>query len=265
MKHVAKICLFILCLSLALNSSANQVLKLVTTTSTENSGLTDYLIAEFNTQTSIEVHTIAVGTGKALAIARNGDADVILVHSKPDEQAFVEQGYGLERFDVMYNDFIIVGPSAFSESTSVQDVLSQIESAKSLFLSRGDDSGTHKKEQTLWEQVGIEPQGKWYRESGQGMGKTLQIASELQAYALTDRGTWLAQNANQQLDLQIVFEGDENLFNPYGLIAINPDKYSHVNIEAANLFIDWLLSSSGQNLIAEFTIEGEQLFFPNSN
>ncbi len=265
MKRLAKFFLFFVAFWLALNVFAKDVLRLVTTTSTENSGLTDFLVKEFDAETGIEVHTVAVGTGKALAIARNGDADVILVHSKPDEQKFVEQGYGLQRFDVMHNDFIIVGPTAFSETWSIQDVLIQIKTTESLFLSRGDDSGTHKKERALWQQVGIDPKGSWYRESGQGMGKTLQIASELQAYALTDRGTWLAQNANQKLDLQIIYQGDESLFNPYGIIAVNPKKFPHVNIDAANQLIDWLLSATGQSLISEFTVAGQQLFFPNAN
>ena len=247
---------------LSMNVHANEVLRLVTTTSTDNSGLTDYLIKQFKTETGINVHTVAVGTGKALTIAKNGDADAILVHSRVDELEFVQQGYGLQRFDVMYNDFIIVGPSAFNGISSVRDVLVQIKSTESLFLSRGDDSGTHKKEQALWRQAGINPQGLWYRESGQGMGKTLQIASELDAYALTDRGTWLAQNANQSSNLQVVYEGDEQLFNPYGIIAVNPEKFSHVNIGAAQVFINWLLSEQGQKLIAEFKINGQQLFFP---
>ena len=259
MKRVVQIILTFFILSM--NVHASDVLRLVTTTSTDNSGLTDYLIERFKTETGINVHTVAVGTGKALAIAKNGDADAILVHSKADELEFVEQGYGLQRFDVMYNDFIIVGPTAFSKTSSVQDVLAQIKSTESLFLSRGDDSGTHKKEQALWRQAGINPQGRWYRESGQGMGKTLQIASELDAYALTDRGTWLAQNANQSSNLQVVYEGDEQLFNPYGIIAVNPEKFSHVNIDAAQIFINWLLSEQGQKLITEFKINGQQLFF----
>ncbi len=260
MKHVIQIILTFFLLSIHVH--ANDVLRLVTTTSTDNSGLTDYLIEQFKTETGINVHTVAVGTGKALAIAKNGDADAILVHSKTDELKFVEQGYGVQRFDVMYNDFIIVGPSALSEISSVQDVLSQIKTTGSLFLSRGDDSGTHKKEKALWFKAGITPQGSWYRESGQGMGKTLQIASELDAYALTDRGTWLAQNANQSSNLKIVYEGDEQLFNPYGIIAVNPEKFSHVNIGGAQAFINWLLSEHGQKLIAEFKINGQQLFFP---
>ncbi len=255
----------VLILLLSCNAHANNVLRLVTTTSTDNSGLTDYLIEEFKAQTGIEVHTVAVGTGKALAIARNGDADVILVHSKADEVNFVEQGYGVKRIEVMYNDFIIVGPTAFSEARTIQNVFAQIKATESLFLSRGDDSGTHKKEKALWKAVDIDPQGSWYRESGQGMGKTLQIASELDAYVLTDRGTWLAQNANQSSRLTIVFEDDELLFNPYGIIAVNPQRYAHVNIEAAQQFINWLTSAQGQQLIAEFKINGQQLFFPSAS
>ena len=265
MKRLAKYLIIFINVLLSANSYAKDVLKLVTTTSTQNSGLTEFLVKDFTAETGIEVHTVAVGTGKALTIARNGDADVILVHSQPDEEKFVEEGFGLERFDIMYNDFIVVGPTTFNETSSVEDVLLQIESSESLFLSRGDDSGTHKKELALWQAANIAPNGQWHRESGQGMGKTLQIASELQAYALTDRGTWLAQNANQKLDLQIVFQGDENLFNPYGAVAVNPEKHAHVNINAANEFINWLMSETGQRLISEFTIDDQQLFFPSAN
>ncbi len=244
---------------------AGDNLRLVTTTSTDNSGLTDYLINEFTRDTGVNVHLVAVGTGKALAIARNGDADVILVHSRPDELEFVEQGFGVERVSVMYNDFIVVGPGAIGEDASITDVLKSIEARKHLFISRGDDSGTHKKELQLWQAAGVTTKGNWYRESGQGMGKTLQIASELDAYTLTDRGTWLAQNANQPLRLQIVFEGDENLFNPYSVIAVNPEKFPHVKLDAANQFIDWLTSLKGQQLIDEFKVAGQQLFFPSAS
>lgn len=245
-------------------SNAAGHLRLVTTTSTDNSGLTDYLVNEFTRDTGISVHVVAVGTGKALAIARNGDADVILVHSKPDEIEFVEQGFGVERVGVMYNDFILVGPGEFGESRNIIEVMQIIANREELFISRGDDSGTHKKEQKLWQAAGVTQKGNWYRESGQGMGKTLQIASELEAYTLTDRGTWLAQNANQALRMKIVFEGDKNLFNPYSVIAVNPEKFPHVKFEAANHFIDWLTSVKGQQLIADFKVEEQQLFFPSA-
>lgn len=264
MSRLLRIVIFQIAFIWGLNAGAADNLRLVTTTSTDNSGLTDFLVREFNRDTGINVHVVAVGTGKALAIARNGDADVILVHSKPDELEFVEQGNGIERISVMYNDFILVGPVAINESASITNVLKSIAVMESLFMSRGDDSGTHKKELQLWKAAGVTTKGEWYRESGQGMGKTLQIASELDAYTLTDRGTWLAQNANQSLRLQIVFEGDENLFNPYSLIAVNPEKFPHINISAANQFIDWMTSEKGQQLIAEFEVEGQQLFFPSA-
>ena len=259
LKYVAAILL--ICSGLSVNAMDN--LRLVTTTSTDNSGLADYLVSEFTKNSGVNVHIVAVGTGKALAIARNGDADVILVHSKPDELEFVSKGYGVDRVSVMYNDFILVGPSAISETASITDALKSIATTEQLFISRGDDSGTHKKELQLWQSAGVSLHGSWYRESGQGMGKTLQIASELDAYTLTDRGTWLAQNANQPLRLDIVFEGDEDLYNPYSVIAVNPDKFPHVNFDAANQFIDWIVSSKGQQLIGEFEVQGEQLFFPS--
>ena len=264
-RQLTNVFLIIISFWLSTNSYAQDTLRLVTTTSTQNSGLIEFLVKDFTAETGIEVHTVAVGTGKALTIARNGDADVILVHSKPDEEKFVEEGFGLKRFDIMYNDFIVVGPMAFEGAATLNDLLKLISGSESLFLSRGDDSGTHKKELMLWQSADIIPDGQWHRESGQGMGKTLQIASELQAYALTDRGTWLAQNANQKLDLQVVFQGDESLFNPYGVVAINPKKFPHVHINAANKFINWLISDAGQNLIAEFTIDEQQLFFPSAN
>ena len=237
MKKILNFLTLLLSVCAGLSVCAAADLRLITTTSTENSGLTDYLITEFTNDTGINVHLVAVGTGKALAIARNGDADVILVHSKPDEQAFVEQGYGVERVSIMYNDFILVGPKVFKDIDSMTGVLKSIEAGEQLFVSRGDDSGTHKKELQLWQTSGVTTQGNWYRESGQGMGKTLQIASELDAYTLTDRGTWLAQNSNQPLRLQIVFEGDEQLYNPYSVIAVSPIKFPHVNVEATNQLI----------------------------
>lgn len=265
MNRLFKIAILQVFLAFGFDAGAADMLRLVTTTSTDNSGLTDYLVSAFKSTSGINVHVVAVGTGKALAIARNGDADVILVHSKPDELEFIEQGYGVERIGVMYNDFILVGPKAISEASSIADVFETIAARELLFISRGDDSGTHKKELALWESAAVASKGVWYRESGQGMGKTLQIASELDAYTLTDRGTWLAQNANQRLRLEIVFEGDENLFNPYSLIAVNPARFPHVNADAANQFIDWITSEQGQRLIAEFDVEGQQLFFPSAN
>ena len=264
MKHILKFAGVFITVFMLSKLCLAENLRLVTTTSTDNSGLIDYLITEFTEETGINVHIVAVGTGKALAIARNGDADIILVHSKPDELDFVAQGYGVERINVMYNDFILVGPTAIREADSITPVLKAIAASEDLFISRGDDSGTHKKELQLWRTAGIVPHGSWYRESGQGMGKTLQIASELDAYTLTDRGTWLAQNANQLLRLQIIFEGDEKLFNPYSVIAVNPEKFKYTNFDAANQFIEWLTSAKGQDLIADFEVDGQPLFFPSA-
>ena len=265
MKSPFKFITFIFLILVNLPAVSANTLRLVTTTSTENSGLTDFLITKFTNETDIQVHVVSVGTGKALAIARNGDADIILVHSKTDEVEFVEQGFGLERHAVMYNDFIVVGPAPVEQAKSLKWLLKHIADSNALFISRGDDSGTHKKELALWQQFGINPHGDWYRESGQGMGKTLQIADELQAYTLTDRGTWLAQYNNRPLSLGIVFENDETLFNPYSAIVINPEKFPHVNVQAALRFIHWLVSPQGQALIAEYKINNQQLFFPNAN
>ena len=256
-------CIFVLCLST--NTLSANPLRLVTTTSTENSGLADYLVTAFSEQTGIQVHVVAVGTGKAIAIAKNGDADAILVHSEKDELEFIEQGYGVMRHPVMYNDFIVVGPQSLNNPVTVKDAFKAIAESENIFISRGDNSGTHKKEITIWQRSDVKPQGNWYRETGQGMGKSLQIANELQAYILTDRGTWLAQNENQPLSLEVVFERDELLFNPYSVIAVNPEKFSHVNFDAAQTWIDWLISPAAQKLIGEFKIGEQQLFFPDSD
>ena len=248
-------------------NNADSLLRLATTTSTVNSGLLDYLLPEFTKNTYIEVQTIAVGTGKALRLGQEGDVDIVLVHARNAEQAFIDAGYGIERFDVMYNDFILVGPpddpAQISASHSVTEVLKKIRNSKSNFISRGDDSGTHKKELSLWQKTGFTPQGDWYKSVGQGMGKVIQIANELGAYTMTDRGTWLAYQS--KLNLALLYQGDPPLFNPYGIIAVSPERHAHVNHTGAESLIAWITSNKGQRLIGEFKVKGEQLFIPNAN
>ena len=254
-------------LSAIASSNAESLLRLATTTSTANSGLMEYLLPEFKKDTAIEVQTIAVGTGKALRLGQEGDVDIVLVHARSAEQAFIDAGYGIERFDVMYNDFILIGPhddpAQISSSRSVIEVLEKIRATKSAFVSRGDDSGTHKKELSLWQITGLMPQGGWYKSVGQGMGKVIQIANELGAYTMTDRGTWLAYQSKSNLAL--LYQGDPPLFNPYGIIAVSPARHAHINHTGAESLIAWITSNKGQRLIGEFTVKGEQLFIPNAN
>ena len=245
---------------------ADSPLRLATTTSTANTGLMDYLLPQFREETGIEVHLIAVGTGKALRLGREGDVDIVLVHARAAEEQFVNDGFGVDRKDVMYNDFIIVGPKSDPAgavgSTTVAQVLERIYASRQPFISRGDDSGTHKRELSLWQYIGRQPEGSWYREVGQGMGKTLQIANETDAYTITDRGTWLAYQA--RLDIRLIFEDDPPLFNPYGIIAVNPQLHPHANYTGASRLIDWITSPRVQKLIAGFKVKGQQLFIPNA-
>jgi len=244
-----------------------RIVKIATTTSTENSGLTAYLLPQAEKDTGYEFQTIAAGTGKALQIGRAGDVDVVLVHAKSAELEFVEQGYGVDRTEFMYNDFVIVGPGVvkggidFSGVSSVVEVLRKIRENGALFISRGDDSGTHKKELQIWGLTGSLPEGNWYREVGQGMGKTLQIAGELGAYTLTDRGTWLF--TQERSPLEIGFEGDPKLFNQYSVMAVNPERHD-INYQGATALIDWLSGDKGQRMINAFRIDGEQLFNANA-
>lgn len=247
----------------------NKVVRLATTTSTENSGLLRYLLPEFTKTTGYEVHTIAVGTGKALRMGRDGDVDLILVHALKAEKKFVSEGHGVERLPVMYNDFVIVGPAndpaKLAGSKTASESLGKILSNKSNFVSRGDDSGTHKKELELWTAANIDIKtqgGEWYREAGQGMGKVLQMAGEMDAYSMTDRGTWLAFQSKSPL--KIAFEGDSTLFNPYGIIAVSPKKYPDLNNAGANLLIEWMTSSTGQQMIGQFKVAGKVLFTPDA-
>jgi len=247
-------------------SAAESLLRLATTTSTANSGLTEYLLLRFTEDTSIEVHTIAVGTGKALRLGREGDVDVVLVHAKAAEEEFVDKGYGVDRADVMYNDFVILGPDSdpakIRNSASVGEAFRRIFENQQVFVSRGDDSGTHKRELMLWQNAGQLPNGAWYREVGQGMGRTLQIANEFDAYTMADRGTWLA--FRDKLELRLLYENDPPLHNPYGIIAVNPKLHPDVNYAGASELIKWITSTKAQNLIAKFKIKGEQLFVPSA-
>lgn len=243
-----------------------KVLKLATTTSTQNSGLLEYLLPAFEVESSYEVHVIAVGTGKALRMGCDGDADIVLVHAPEAEKAFVEKGCGEKRHAVMANDFVIVGPKGdpakLANASSATDGLKLIQQSRSLFVSRGDDSGTHKKELGLWQTAGIKPSGEWYREAGQGMGKVLQMAGEMDAYTLTDRATWLAYKAKSPL--RIVYEGDMVLQNPYSIIAVTANKYPDINHGGASALIDWITGLDAQRLIADFKIENTQLFKPTA-
>jgi tungstate transport system substrate-binding protein len=239
------------------------------TTSTQNSGLFEHILPLFTKKTGIEVRVVAVGTGQALKNAENGDGDVVLVHSQPDEEKFVADGWGVKRYPIMYNDFIIVGPGTdpakIAGLKQAPEALKKIAEAKAPFASRADDSGTHKAELKLWNEAGVDPKassGSWYLETGSGMGATLNTAVGKQAYALTDRGTWLAF-ANKD-DFKILVEGDDKLFNQYGAILVNPAKHPNVKAKEGQAFIDWLVSPEGQAAIASYKIDGQQLFFPNA-
>ncbi len=246
--------------------AAPGIIRLATTTSTENSGLLEKLLPAFEKASGYRVHVIAVGTGKALQMGRDGDVDVVLVHAPKAEEKFVADGAGLKRHPVMHNDFILIGPrNDPAHIRGVKDAataLQQIARAQAPFISRGDDSGTHKKERALWRAAGIQPRGPWYREAGQGMGKVLEMASELDAYTLTDRGTWLAFRDHSSLIPLVA--GDKRLYNPYGIIAVNPARYPDTNIAGARALIDWITSKTGQTRIAAYRLHGEQLFHPDA-
>jgi tungstate transport system substrate-binding protein len=239
------------------------------TTSTEQSGLFKHLLPAFTKQTGIEVRVVALGTGQALDSARRGDADVVLVHDLPAEQKFIAEGFATRRHDVMYNDFVIVGPRAdparIAGLKDTPEALRRIRAAQAPFVSRGDRSGTHAAELRLWSEAGVDPaagRGAWYRETGSGMGPALNTAAAMDAYLLADRGTWL--NFRNRGALQVLVEGDRRLFNQYGVMLVDPARHPHVKREAGQAFVDWLLSADGQRTIAAYRIGGEQLFFPGS-
>ncbi len=242
-------------------------ITVASTTSTEQSGLFEHLLPIFEEKSGIEVRVIAQGTGQALDTGRRGDADVVFVHSEAAEEKFVAEGAGVERREVMYNDFVIVGPgedpAGIKGGSDAVAALEKIAETEATFASRGDDSGTHQAELRLWEQAGVQPSGDWYRELGTGMGPTLNTSAEMPAYTLTDRATWLA--FENKGPLEIVVEGDPKLFNQYGVILVNPEKHPHVKAEQGQAFIDWLVSPEGQQAIADYKIGGQQLFFPNAS
>ncbi len=260
---------------LALSACAEQAaepqsLILATTTSTEDSGLLAEILPAFEEEFNTVVEVVAVGTGQALALGEDGNADVVLVHARSQEDAFMAAGHGSRREDVMYNDFVILGPSAdpagINYSPNAADALARIAATESPFVSRGDDSGTHTREKAIWAAAGLDPSGDWYKAAGQGMGAVLTLADEERAYTLSDRATYLARTL-EGIDLAILLEGDPILFNPYGVIAVNPDKGDHIKADLAQEFIDWLISPATQEMIGQFGVEqfGSPLFTPDSD
>ncbi len=239
-------------------------LVLASTTSTQNSGLYGHILPIFEEQSGVQVDVVAVGTGQALRIARNGDADLVLVHHRPSEDAFLASGDGFQRFDVMVNDFVLVGPhndpASVRQALSVEDAMRRISRTASPFVSRGDDSGTHLRETELWASAGLSPQGEWYLDTGSGMGASLNVAASLDAYTLSDRGTWIS--FGNKGDLEVVFEGGEALLNPYGLILLDPQRFPHLNHKGAIRFAEWITSRDGQAAIASYQKDGIFLFCP---
>lgn len=256
-------------ISLGKTPPLNPDVILATTTSTQDSGILDYLIPIFEESTAYKVKPIAVGSGQALQMGKEGNADVLLVHAPSAEKEFMDEGFGLERYLVMHNDFVLAGPpedpAGISGEKDVIEALKKIAHSQSLFISRGDESGTHKKELEIWKLAGVTPQGKWYEESGQGMGATLRIASQKKAYTLTDRATYLANKP--QLDLIVLLEGDRSLLNIYHVIIVNPDKVPKVNLAGARAFAEFLISPGIQELIGQFGVDkyGEPLFIPDAD
>lgn len=250
-------------------AAADSAIIVQSTTSTANSGLYRHILPMFEKKTGIKVRVVAVGTGQALRNGRAGDGDVLLVHAKAAEETFVAKGFGVRRFNVMYNDFVIVGPpgdpARIAGIAAPAQAFAAIAKAGAAFASRGDNSGTHKKEMQIWQLAGVDPtgaSGTWYRETGSGMGATLNIAVGMGAYAMTDRGTWISFKNKQSH--KILLEGDAGLFNQYGVILINPKRHARVNARDGQAFIDWLLSGEGQSAIASYRLDGKQLFFPNA-
>src|ERR1700730_16306739 len=259
--------------SLAFFGSAfaqERAITVASTTSTEQSGLFGYLLPRFTAATGIGVKVVAVGTGQALDIGRRGDADVVFVHDKPAEAKFLSEGFGVKRYDVMYNDFVVIGPKAdpahIAGGKDVAEALRKIAETRAAFVSRGDRSGTHEAELRLWKEAGVDlasAKGDWYREIGQGMGAALNMASSANAYLLSDRGTWLS--FKNRGELAVLTEGDRRLFNQYGVMLVNPTRHAGVKAGGGQAFIDWLVSPEGQKTIAGYKVGGEQLFFPNAS
>ncbi len=287
-KHSLALVLMLACMALTLTACGNNngdadtppqdqqqeanlepEITLATTTSTEDSGLLDYLLPVFEQKYNVKVNVVSVGTGQAIETAQNGDADVILVHARAKEDQFVEEGYGIDRQDVMYNQFLIVGPEAdpagVKDAADINAAMKAIADNKAEFVSRGDESGTHVKEKALWDKAGITDKGDWYIEAGLGMGDTLQMASEKGAYTLTDEATYLSMK--DKLNLVVVREGDDILLNPYGVILVNPEKHPNTRINTARAFANFLTSDEGQELIGKFGVEeyGKALFTPSAN
>jgi tungstate transport system substrate-binding protein len=275
MRNTVKLLANALTLAVALAATApaqaeGKSIIVQSTTSTQNSGLFDHILPMFEKKTGIKVNVVAVGTGQAIKNAQNCDGDVLFVHAKAAEEKFVAEGYGVKRYDVMYNDFVIVGapadPAGIAGSNDAAASLKKIADAKAIFASRGDDSGTHKKELSLWKAAGVDVKaasGDWYRETGSGMGATLNTGVGMGAYVLTDRATWIS--FKNKGDFKIAVEGDKALFNQYGIMQVNPEKCPNVKAAEGQSFIDWILGAEGQNAIKSHMIDGQQLFFPNAD
>lgn len=269
-RTVRQLAMFVTGVALAAGAAGDEqrAITVASTTSTQNSGLFDYLLPKITADTGIEVRVVAVGTGQAIRLATNGDADVLLVHHPASEKKFVADGFGVARHPVMHNDFVLVGPAddpaGVRGTIDIAAALQSVADGEHVFVSRGDDSGTHKKELELWAAARIDPSpasGAWYRESGSGMGATLNVASSMAGYTLTDRASWVS--FGNKGDLEILVEGDERLHNPYSVIVVNPERHPHVRASEAQIFVDWLTSARGQAAIDAFRIDGEQLFFPD--
>lgn len=272
MKKMISKLFFTALIALSINSpqalAQNKSIVVSSTTSTEQSGLFNFMLPIFKMKTGIEVKVVAVGTGQALDIGRRGDADVVFVHDKPAEEKFVEEGFSTKRYEVMYNDFVLIGPKSdpakVAGGKDIQAALQKIATAQAPFVSRGDKSGTHAAELRYWKGAGVavSPSQSWYKETGSGMGPALNTASAMNGYILADRGTWLS--FKNRGDLIIVVQGDPKMFNQYGVMLVNPAKFPHVKKAEGQAFIDWLISKDGQDVIASYKIDGEQLFFPNA-
>ena len=265
MKSFFRLLLLYLVIHVSAVSAGETRIKMATTTSTDNSGLLAVLNPAFEKKYAAKVDVISVGTGKAIRLAENGDVDLILVHAPEAEKKFVKKGFGIERKPVMHNDFVLIGPvsdpAALKQAKNIKEAMNKLIESRQIFVSRGDDSGTHKKENSLWEIIEAKPEGDWYLSVGQGMGVVLRIANDKEAYTLTDRGTYLAFKDKMTLD--IVFEGDEGLFNPYHVIMVNPQKHPHTKIDLAREYSDFIRGNEGQAIIRNFKVNGDVLFHPD--